>query len=49
MKLNTDQRIPSASAMAAIYAVHYNFARIHETLRITRSMPVGLKRSCVGS
>jgi len=24
--------------MAAIYAVHYNFARIHKTLRITPAM-----------
>jgi len=28
--------------MLAIYAVHYNFARIHKTLRITPSMAAGL-------
>ena len=28
--------------MVAIYAVHYNFARIHKTLRITPSMAAGL-------
>ncbi len=28
--------------MVAIYAVHYNFARIHETLRVTPAMAVGL-------
>lgn len=28
--------------MVAIYAVHYNCARIHKTLRITPSMAAGL-------
>ena len=28
--------------MVAIYTVHYNFARIHKTLRITPSMAAGL-------
>jgi len=28
--------------MVAIHAVHYNFARIHKTLRITPSMAAGL-------
>ncbi len=28
--------------MVAIYTVHYNFARIHRTLRITPSMAAGL-------
>jgi len=28
--------------MVAIYAVHYNFARIHKRLRITPSMAAGL-------
>jgi hypothetical protein len=28
--------------MVAIYAAHYNFARIHKTLRITPSMAAGL-------
>jgi hypothetical protein len=30
------------AAMVAIYAVHYNFARIHKTLRITPAMACGL-------
>ncbi|HXM22482.1 MAG TPA: hypothetical protein VN948_14595 [Terriglobales bacterium] len=30
------------AAMVAIHAVHYNFARIHKTLRITPSMAAGL-------
>jgi len=28
--------------MVAIYAVHYNFARIHKTRRITPRMAAGL-------
>jgi len=28
--------------MVAIYATHYNFARIHKTLRITPAMAAGL-------
>lgn len=28
--------------MVAIYAVHYNFARIHKTLRITPAIACGL-------
>jgi hypothetical protein len=29
-------------AMVAIHAVHYNFARIHKSLRITPAMAAGL-------
>jgi hypothetical protein len=36
------KKIQNHAAMVAIYAVHYNFARIHETLRITPAMAVGL-------
>lgn len=36
------KKIQNHAAMVAIYAVHYNFARIHKTLRITRSMAAGL-------
>jgi hypothetical protein len=39
-------RLPNASsnheAMLAIYAVHYNFARIHKTLHLTPAMADGL-------
>jgi len=28
--------------MVAIYAVYYNFARLHKTLRITPAMAAGL-------
>jgi hypothetical protein len=28
--------------MVAVYAVHYNFARIHKSLRITPAMAAGL-------
>jgi hypothetical protein len=31
--------------MVAIYAIHYNFARIHKTLRITPAMAAGLSES----
>jgi hypothetical protein len=30
----------ASAAMVAIYVVHYNFARIHKTLRITPAMPL---------
>jgi hypothetical protein len=30
------------AAMVAIHAVHYNFARVHKTLRIAPAMAVGL-------
>ena len=36
------KKIQNHAAMVAIYAVHYNFARIHKTLRITPAMAVGL-------
>jgi len=36
------KKIQNHVAMVAIYAVHYNFARIHKTLRITPSMAAGL-------
>ena len=32
------KKIQNHAAMVAIYAVHYNFARIHKTLRITPAM-----------
>jgi len=36
------KKIQNHAAMVSIYAVHYNFARIHKTLRITPSMAAGL-------
>jgi IS1 family transposase len=36
------KKIQNHAAMVAIYAVHYNFARIHKTLRITPAMAAGL-------
>jgi hypothetical protein len=36
------KKIQNHAAMVAIYAIHYNFARIHKTLRITPSMAAGL-------
>jgi hypothetical protein len=36
------KKIENHSAMVAIYTVHYNFARIHRTLRITPAMACGL-------
>ena len=34
------KKIENHAAMVAIHAVHYNFARIHKTLRITPAMAV---------
>jgi IS1 family transposase len=36
------KKIQNHAAMVAIHTVHYNFARIHKTLRITPSMAAGL-------
>jgi len=36
------KKIENNAAMVAIHAVHYNFARIHKTLRITPAMAAGL-------
>jgi IS1 family transposase len=36
------KKIQNHSAMVAVYAVHYNFARIHKSLRITPAMAAGL-------
>ena len=36
------KKIQNHAAMVAIHAVHYNYARIHKTLRITPSMAAGL-------
>jgi hypothetical protein len=36
------KKVQNHEAMVAIYAVHYTFARIHKTLRITPSMAAGL-------
>jgi hypothetical protein len=36
------KKVQNHAAMVAIYAVHYNVARIHKTLRITPSMAAGL-------
>ena len=30
------------AAMVALHFMHYNFARVHKTLRITRAMETGL-------
>lgn len=36
------KKIENHAAMVAIYAVHYNFVRIHKSLRITPAMAAGL-------
>jgi hypothetical protein len=36
------KKVQNHAAMVAICAVHYNFARIHKTLRITPSIAAGL-------
>jgi IS1 family transposase len=36
------KKIQNHAAMVAIHAVHYNFARIHKSLRITPAMAAGL-------
>ena len=36
------KKIENHAAMVAIHAVHYNFGRIHKTLRITPAMATGL-------
>jgi IS1 family transposase len=36
------KKIQNHAAMVAIHALHYNFARIHKTLRVTAAMAAGL-------
>jgi hypothetical protein len=36
------KKIQNHAAMMAVYAVHYNFSRIHKTLRVTPAMQAGL-------
>jgi IS1 family transposase len=36
------KKVQNHVAMVAVYAVHYNFARIHKSLRITPAMQAGL-------
>jgi IS1 family transposase len=36
------KKVQNHAAMVALYAVHYNFARIHKTLRVTPAMQAGL-------
>ena len=36
------KKIQNHAAMVAVYAVHYNFCRIHQTLRVTPAMEAGL-------
>src|SRR5271156_4688672 len=36
------KKVENHAAMVAIYAVHYNFVRIHKSLRITPAMAAGL-------
>lgn len=39
------QKFENHAHMVAIYAVHYNFLRIHKTLRITPAMAAGLSET----
>ena len=36
------RRQPGAPAFVALHFLHYNFARIHKTLRITPAMAAGI-------
>ena len=36
------KKVQNHAAMVAVYAVHYNFARVHKTLRVTPAMEAGL-------
>jgi hypothetical protein len=42
------KKIQNHAAMVAIYAIHYNFARIHTTRRITPAMAAGLSNRVWG-
>ena len=39
------KRIEKHAAMVALYATHYNFCRVHKTLRVTPAMEAGLDRT----
>ena len=36
------KRLRNHAAAIALYVVHYNFCRVHETLRITPAMAIGV-------
>ena len=36
------KKVENHAAMVAIHFMHYNFARIHKTLRVTPAMAAGL-------
>jgi hypothetical protein len=36
------KKVANHAAMVAIHFMHYNFARIHKTLRVTPAMAAGL-------
>jgi hypothetical protein len=36
------KKVQNQAAMAAIHFMHYNFARIHKTLRVTPAMAAGI-------
>jgi len=38
----TKDRVENHAAAVALHFIHYNFARIHKTLRITPAMAAGL-------
>ena len=38
----SSKRIEKHTAIIALYFLHYNFCRVHETLRCTPAMEVGL-------
>jgi IS1 family transposase len=39
------KKVENHAAAIALYAVHYNFARIHKTLRVTPAMAAGIEKS----
>ena len=41
------KKIDNHIAMIALFHMHYNFARVHQTLRVTPAMEAGLEFSCV--
>jgi len=36
------KKVENHAAAVALYAMHYNFARIHQTLRVTPAMEAGI-------
>ena len=41
------KKVENHAAAVALYFMYYNFARVHQTLRVTPAMEAGVSESCL--